>query len=124
MKRQSGITLGGMIIFLLLLSLAVYTGSRIAPGYMDYWAVSRTLDSLVAQPGIQGSSDENIREQFAKQLNMNNITEVDRSDLLIERIPGGVRLSAAFSAKRPLFGAVSLCLDFQAEARSATASGN
>ena len=124
MKQQTGITLGGMMLFMLLLIMAVYTISRIAPGYMDYWAVSRTLNSLAAKPGIQSSSDENIRNQFAKQLNMNNITEVDRSDLLIERIPGGVRLSAAFSAKRPLFGAVSLCLDFHAEASSGTASGN
>ena len=124
MKRQSGITLGGMMLFMLLLIMAVYTASRIAPGYMDYWAVSRTLDNLAAQPGIQSRSDESIREQFVKQLSMNNITEANRSDLLIERIPGGVRLSAAFSAKRPLFGAVSLCLDFRAEASSATASGN
>jgi hypothetical protein len=123
MKRQSGFTLGGMMFFMLLLIMAVYTTSRIAPGYMDYWAVSRTLDSLAAKPGIQSSSDESIRDQFARQLNMNNITEANRSDLLIERIPGGVRLTVAFSAKRPFFGPVSLCLDFRAEASSGTGSG-
>jgi hypothetical protein len=34
---------------------------------MDYWAVSRTLDNLASQPGIQSRSDESIRDQFAKQ---------------------------------------------------------
>jgi hypothetical protein len=117
-KRQTGVTLGGMIFFLLLLSLAVSVLFRVAPAYMDYWLVGRTLDDLAAHPDIQKSSDESIRDQFSKQLSMNNITLVKRSDLLIERIPGGVRLSAAFSTQRPYFGPVSLCLDFQAEASS------
>jgi hypothetical protein len=124
MKRQTGITLGGMIFFLLLLSLAVYGASRIGPAYMDYWLVGKALNNLVDRPGIQSSSDESIREQFEKQLRFNNVNLADRSDLLIERIPGGVRLSVAFSAKRPFLGAVSLCMDFQAQASSSNPSGN
>ena len=123
MKRQIGVTLGGMLIFMLLLSLVVYTASRIVPAYTDDWLIGRALDNLVAQPGLQSSSDESIRAQFAKQMNFNNITVAKRADLLIERIPGGVRLSASFSTKRPFLGPVSLCLDFQAEASSGNAAG-
>lgn len=124
MKRQTGVTLSGLIFFLLLLSLAVSVAFRIAPAYMDYWLVGRVLNELVAQPDLQKNSDESIRDQFAKQLSMNNVTLVNRSDLLIERIPGGVKLSAPLSAKKPLIGPVSLCLDFQAEASSRNPSGN
>lgn len=123
LKRQTGITLGGMIFFMLLLSLAIYAASRIGPAYMDYWLVGRTLNDLVDKPGIQSSSDESIREQFEKQLRFNNVNLADRSDLLIERIPGGIKLSVTFSAKRPFIGAVSLCMDFQAQASSGNASG-
>jgi hypothetical protein len=122
--RQTGLTLGGMMFLLLLLIATIYSASRVAPGYMDYWVVSRILNSLVAQPGIQSSSDDTIRTQFGKQLNMNNITQVDRSDLLIEHVPGGVKLSVAFSVKRPFIGRSSLCLDFQADASSGAAPGN
>jgi len=124
MKRQTGVTLSGMMFFMLLLIMAAYTASRIVPGYMDYWVVGRALDHLAAQPDIQKSSDESIRAQFAKQLSLNNVTQVNRTDLLIERIPGGVKLSAALSAKHPFIGPVSLCLDFQAEASSRNPSGN
>lgn len=116
--KQSGVTLGGMVFFLLLLSLAAYTAVRVVPAYMDYWLVEQTLDNLAAQPSVTAESDERIREHFAKQLELNDITLVDRSDLYIERLPGGVRLSATFSAKKPFFGPLNLCLDFQAEARS------
>lgn len=124
MKRQSGATLGGLIIFMMLLSLAAYSAFRIVPAYMDYWLVGRALDKLVALPSIQSRSDEDIRAEFAKQLSFNNVTLAKRSDLLIERIPDGVRLSANFSAKSPFLGSVNLCMDFQAEASSGHVAGN
>lgn len=124
MKRQTGATLGGLIFFMLLLSLAAYSAFRVVPAYMDYWLVGRALDNLAAQPGIQSSSDEDIRAGFAKQLNFNNVTLAKRSDLLIERVPGGVRLSADFSVKSPFLGPVHLCMDFQAAASSGNTADN
>lgn len=124
MKRQTGATLGGLMFFMLLLSLAVYSAFRIVPAYMDYWLVGRALDKLVELPSIQSSSDEDIRAEFAKQLNFNNVTLAKRSDLFIERVPGGVRLSANFSVKSPFLGPVNLCMDFQAAASSGNTAGN
>lgn len=124
MKRQSGATLSGLIFFLILLGLALYTAVRIVPAYMDYWLIGRVLDTLVAQPSLRNSSDENIRTQFAKQLAFNNITLADRSNLLIERTAGGLNLSAAFSVKQPFLGPINLCLEFQAEADSGSQPGH
>ena len=124
MKRQTGVTLGGMMFFVLLLIFVAYSAARVMPGYMDYWLVGRALDHLVEQPDLQTSSEESIREQFAKQLRFNDVDAVNRSDLLIERVPGGVKLSVTFSVKRHYLGAVSLCMDFQAQANSGNPAGN
>ncbi len=117
-QRQAGFTLSGMMMFLLVIVLALYTATRIVPAYMDNWVVDKTLKDLVALPDIQNSSDTSIRDQFAKQLGLNNITQITRDDLSIERTPSGIRLSVAFSTKKPFLGRVSLCLDFQSTARS------
>jgi hypothetical protein len=119
MRNQQGITLGGMILFLMLMILAFYAASRIVPTYADYWLVGRALDTVLAQPNIQSSSDEGIREQFDKQLHFNNVTAATRSDLLIEHVPMGLHLSVTISAKRPFIGPVSFCMDFVAEAGAA-----
>ena len=95
-KRQTGFTLSGMLMFLLVIVLALYTATRIVPAYMDNWVVDKTLKDLVALPDIQNSSDTSIRDQFAKQLGLNNITQITRDDLSIERTTGGIRLSVAF----------------------------
>jgi hypothetical protein len=124
MKRQTGATLSGLMFFLILLGLVLYTGTRIVPAYMDYWLVDRTLENLVLQPSIQNGGDEHIREQFDKELKLNNVTLASRSDLLIERIPGGLHLSAAMAVKRPYFGPVHLCLEFLAEASAGNTAGH
>lgn len=121
MKHQTGATLSGLMLFLFLLGLVLYTGSRIVPAYLDYWLVDRTLESLVLQPSIQNGDDEYIRGQFEKELKLNNVTLSTRSDLLIERIPGGLHLSAAMAVKRPFLGPIHLCLEFLAEARAGNA---
>jgi len=41
---------------------------------------------------------------------------VTQDDLVIEQVPGGVRLSTSFSVKEHFMGPVNLCMDFQAEA--------
>ncbi len=118
MKQQRGITLGGMVIFLAFVVLAIYAGTRIVPAYVDYWLIGRALDNVVSQPNVQSDSDESIREQFEKQLRFNNVTVVTRSDLLIEREAGGMHLSVPISARRPFMGPISICMDFLAEARA------
>jgi hypothetical protein len=120
MTRQTGATLGGLMMFLLLLVLLIYTGSRVVPAYVDYWMVERTLHNLMEQTEARNGNEEFIRDQFEKQLRLNNISDVKRSDLLIERLPTGLRLTVTFSVKRPLVGAVSLCMDFSAVAGAGT----
>jgi hypothetical protein len=43
---------------------------------------------------------------------------VTADDLVIDQVPGGLRLSTNFSVKTPFMGPVNLCMDFQAEEAS------
>lgn len=118
MNKQAGVTLGGMMFFLMLLTFAAYIAARVVPAYMDYWMVRSTLEQIASQADVGDRSNEQIRDQLMKQLRLNNVTVVDRSDLSIERIPGGVYLSVPMASKKPFMGPLHLCMEFQAEARS------
>lgn len=118
MKRQRGITLGGMFMFMILVGFVAYSAARVLPGYMDYWTLKRIMQNVLALPEIKDANESAIRAKFVKELQINNMKTVNSEDLLIEWVPNGVRLSASFSMKQPFMGPVSLCLDFQAEATS------
>ncbi len=112
MRRQRGMTLGGLMFLLLLVGFAAYAAFRVLPAYIDYWTVRSILRGVATQPEVERIKDRDLRERFARELRLNNITVVDAKDLVIERVANGVLLSTEFSAKKPFIGAVHLCMDF------------
>jgi hypothetical protein len=118
MKRQRGITLGGVFIFMMLMGFAAYIAARVLPAYMDYWTVQRILQNVLALPDIKDAKESAIRTKFNKELLINNMKVVTNDDLIVEWVPTGAHLSVEFSVKQPFMGPVSLCMDFKAEATS------
>jgi len=115
MKRQRGFTLGGVFFLMMLLGFAAYAAARVLPAYMDYWVIKKIMRNVVDQPNVNDLKESDLRLKYAKELNLNNVKVVTPDDLVIEQVPGGVRLSANFSVKEHFMGPVNLCMDFQAE---------
>jgi len=118
MKRQRGITLGGVLIFMMFVGFGAYIAARVLPAYMDYWTLQRIMQNVLEMPDIEDAKESAIRTKFNKELQMNNMKTVTNDDLIVEFVSNGVHLSAEFSVKQPFMGPVSLCMDFQAEATS------
>lgn len=118
MKRQRGITLGGVFFFMILLGFGAYAASRVLPGYMEYWTLQRILQNVLQQPDSKDMKDSAVRNKFAKELQVNNMDPALNDSLEIERVPNGIRLSVEFSLKRPFMGPVSFCMTFRAEETS------
>jgi Tfp pilus assembly protein PilX len=118
LKRQRGITLGGVFVFMMVMGFAAYIAARVLPGYMDYWTVQRIMKNVLEMPDVNNAKESAIRAKFNKELQINNMKTVSNDDLIVEWVPNGVRLSVSFSMKQPFMGPVSLSLDFQAEATS------
>ena len=118
MKRQRGITLGGVLIFMMFIGFGAYIAARVLPAYFDYWTLQRIIKNVLMLPDIGDLKEGAIRKKFAKELQINNMKTVSDDDLLVEWIPNGVRLSVDFSVKQAFMGPVSLCMDFHAEETS------
>lgn len=118
MKNQRGVTLGGVIFFMILVGFAAYAAARILPAYSDYWVVKKVITNMVGQPDILDWKDRDIYTKFDREMSLNNITTISSSDLVIDRKQNGITLSTDFSTKKPFMGPVGLCMDFHAEAKS------
>ena len=118
MKNQRGVTLGGMMMFMLLVIFFAYAAARVVPAYIDYWTVQKVMRNVLDQPDLKDIKERDLRLKFGKELRLNNVTAVTVDDLVIDQVPGGLHLSAGFSVKQPFMGPISLCMDFLAEASS------
>lgn len=115
MKHQRGVTLGGVFFFMMLIGFAAYAAARVLPAYMDYWVVKKVMRNVLDQPNLLDIKESELRLKFTKEMSLNNVKVVTADDLVIDQIPGGLRLSTGFSVKKPFMGPVNLCMDFLAE---------
>ncbi len=118
MKYQRGVTLGGVFIFMMLIGFAAYSAARILPAFMDYWVIKKVMRNVLDQPNLLEIKESELRLKFAKEMSLNNVKVVTADDLIIDQIPGGLRLTTGFSVKTPFMGQVNLCMDFRAEEAS------
>ena len=118
MKRQRGVTLGGVFLLMLLLGFGAYTASRILPGYMDYWTLQRMMKNIVEMPDIKDMKESAIRTKFSREVQMNNMDNTLNDDLEVELIANGARLSMEYALQRPFMGPISFCMKFQIEEAS------
>lgn len=116
MKHQRGVTLGGLMFFMLLVGFFVYAAFRVIPGYIDHWTISKIMTNVATQPDIADIKDRDIRLRLGKELRLNNVKTIAAEDISIERTASGVRLYAEFSMKQHFMGPVSLYMDFKPEA--------
>jgi hypothetical protein len=118
MKKQRGITLGGVFLLMILIGFGVYTASRIMPGFMQYWTLQQMMKNIVQLPEIKDMKERAIRDKFSREILMNNMETDLRDSLEVEFIPNGVRLALEFSVRRPFMGPISFCMDFRVEETS------
>lgn len=63
MKRQSGISMIGFVIILIIAAFFAYTLMKLVPAYMDYFSVSKALNTVATQAQ---SSDMGVDEVLRK----------------------------------------------------------
>ncbi|MGH8152875.1 MAG: DUF4845 domain-containing protein, partial [Rhodanobacteraceae bacterium] len=67
MKRQSGITLVGFVIVLIIAAFFVYTGMKLVPAYMDFLNVSKALNTVATQATSSDMTVDAVRRQLDLQ---------------------------------------------------------
>jgi hypothetical protein len=113
MKRQRGLTVGGLLLICALLIVLALLGFKLFPAYADYLKVQNALEDIVRNPEYRGSAKE-IQAAFERRVTIDSIGAVNSNDLEIARQGENVLVTANWSVRVPLFYNVSACLDFEA----------
>ncbi|MHB1541039.1 MAG: DUF4845 domain-containing protein [Steroidobacteraceae bacterium] len=112
MRRERGITLIGWLFLLTPLAICLYAGIRLAPVYLNYLKVARTLQTLTSQFNSGGASEFAIENSISRHFEINSVSYPTLRDIAITRVPGGWRVVAAYYDYAPLFGNITLRVAF------------
>lgn len=110
LQRQRGLSIMGLIIVLILLSLVALVAAKVVPAVVEY----RSMREAIYNAKAAGTTVREIQDSFNKQKISGYFTELGGGDLEITKINGEFEVSFAYEKKIPLVGPVSLLFDFQA----------
>ena len=114
--KQSGITLVGFILLLAMVLFVAVIGMKIAPIYLDNWAVIRAMNEVAEEPGASRKSPYQIRLKFFTLMNINAIDHVKESHVKIKR-GNGINLRVAYEIREPVMGNLDVIVTFDKSVR-------
>ncbi len=111
-KQQRGATLIGMvfvsgaIVFLALIAMKIF------PAYQEFYSV-KTVIRAMNKEQLSEMSKKEIMNSFDKRADTSYVSVIQSSDLTIDKNSAGETVvSAQYQVVKPLFGNVSVLLDF------------
>lgn len=108
-RKQSGITLVGLIFVLAIAGMLGVLGLKVFPTVLEYQAIKKTI--LTAREGAATPRD--IQLSFDKRADVGYITAITGKDLVILKDGNEFQVSFAYDKKIPLFGPASLLLEYE-----------
>lgn len=111
--RQRGMTFLGALLIIIPIAVVVYAVIRLAPVYLNYMDVARSIDTAASSASSGGTvSPDEIRNTLEKQFDIEDITFPTVDDIQIRQNGGGWMIEAKYEDTAHLFGNISLLVDF------------
>lgn len=116
-RRQRGITLTGMLVASVLVGALALIGMRVVPTIVEYQNIKKALVRAVSASA--SDNPDAIRHAFDRSQAIDDFSAISGKDLLIEKRPNDqTHVSFAYEKRIPLFGPVSLVIDYQGDAKA------
>lgn len=116
MKNQQGMTLVGIVMVCIVIVIVAIGGLKIAPAYVEYFTVKKAIVAIAQTDGRGTVGD--IRAAFDRRAAIDDITVIGPRDLEITKEGNEVVISFSYPKKIPLFGNVSVLVDFSASSNN------
>jgi uncharacterized protein DUF4845 len=117
-RKQQGITFLGWVFLLIPVALVAYAGIRLAPVFLNYYRVTRTISQVAEEArGDDTTNAAVLRSALGKRLDIESIEFPDLKDFVIKRDGQQWVIEVNYEEPIPFLYNVSLLATFQKSAR-------
>ena len=114
MKRQTGVSLSGLIVILFLVFFVALLGFKLFTPYSQYFTIQKTFKALAANPELKSGNQKEIASAFQRYAQIDGISAIEPADIEVSKEGNDITISASYAARVPLFANISLVIDFNA----------
>ncbi len=117
-SKQTGVTLIGWLVLLTPMALCGYAAIRLAPVYLNYMKVARSLESAKSDLKAGGATSQAaVRGAVEKNLDIESVDYPDIKDIKITRDGNSWVVNASYDDQAPLFANVFILVTFDKTVR-------
>ncbi len=113
-SKQSGITLIGMLIIIVVAGFFAYMAMKLLPSYSEYMGVTKAMNQIATE-GTNGKSLDEIRRNLMFKLGFQYVDDstIKPSDITITRDSGGASdLNVTYDKQIPFMYNIDFLLHF------------
>jgi hypothetical protein len=114
-RRQRGVTFIGWVVLLIPVAILGYVGIRLVPIYLNYMRVAHSVEQTATEMKTDEAASltpQLIRATLSKHFDIESISFPDVKDVAVTRDGTSWTIEAKFEDTAPLFGNISLVIDF------------
>ena len=111
-KHQQGMTFIGLLCVLALAGAVVYAGIRLAPLYLNYMKIARTMDAVAGEVKGDNPDPATIRMLIGRHFDIEDPSTVTDKDIEITKDESGVQMHVSYDDSVPYVANVSLMVHF------------
>lgn len=112
-NKQRGISLSSLLVVCVLLVFVAIFGMKVLPSTMEYFTILKTVKAIAGGEVPAGSTVADVRRAFQRHMQVDDIKSINPEDLDISKDGNEIVITFAYATKIPLFGPVSLYIDYQ-----------
>jgi hypothetical protein len=118
--KQRGVTFIGWVVLLIPVALVGYAGIRLAPMYLNYMRVARSVSQIADEAKGDGSTTaQSLRVSLDKRLDIEGVEYPATKDFIIRRDGQTWVIEIAYEESAPFLSNVALLVTFRKIARVA-----
>jgi len=115
-NRQSGITLIGWLVILVLIGFFSMLVIKLGPLYLENYTVREAVQSLANEPGMASNSSHEIKRLLFNRLDINYVENLPRDKVKVKKAGGTVNIDITYEVRRNIIGNVDAVVSFSEKA--------
>jgi hypothetical protein len=112
MRKQSGVSLLGLLVICFVLVFVALLGMKVTPAYIEYFSIKKAIAGMAQGGELRSGSVSEVRAAFDRRATIDSIEVVAGRDLDVIKDGGEIVVSYAYTKKIPLFSNISLLIEF------------
>lgn len=118
-NRQRGVTFIGWLFLLAPLAVVGYAGIRLAPVYLNYLKLARSMDQVANEykTGENTATLQGLQNSLRRHFEIDSLDYPDLKDIKITRDGHAWTMEAAYDDQAPLFANLAILVSFDKTVR-------